>query len=264
MAQLLWLNVHKDVLKFNARQSADHRKVCDVLAREIDAGLPGAENRIWHAHPVWFLDGNPIAGYSRQKPGIRLMFWSGADFGEPGLAVVGGKFKDASVFYNEVSEIRKADLRRWLAKARKIQWDYKNLVRRKGRLEKLKPAAKTAPRARAGKSGFQSALKLAARFPGVEPGTSYGTPAIKVKGRLMARLRPEAEGWLALRCDFLTREMLLQAAPHVFHLTEHYRDYPMILVDLAQVEKGSLAALVEQAWRMTATKTLIREYDSDR
>lgn len=66
------------------------------------------------------------------------MFWSGADFAEAGLNVVGRKFKDASVFYNDVAEIETAGLRRWLKKAREIQWDYRNLVRRKGRLEKLK------------------------------------------------------------------------------------------------------------------------------
>lgn len=127
-----------EILKYNELQEPGHREVCDVLAQEIDRNLPDAENKIWHGHPVWFIDENPVAGYSRQKPGIRLMFWSGADFGEPGLNVVGKKFKDASVFYNDVSEIDRKALKRWLAKAKEIQWDYKNLVRRKGRLERLK------------------------------------------------------------------------------------------------------------------------------
>jgi len=125
-----------ETLKYNEQQAPDHREVCNVLAREIDRTLPEAENRIWHAHPVWFLDGNPTVGYSRQKPGIRLMFWSGADFQEEGLNVPGKKFRDASAFYNDASEIDEADLRRWLGKAREIQWDYKNLVRR-GRLERV-------------------------------------------------------------------------------------------------------------------------------
>ena len=130
--------MHPEILKYNKQQEPHHKEVCDVLAEEIDRNLPGAENKIWHAHPVWFWDGNPIVGYSKQKPGIRLMFWSGADFEEAGLNVVGKKFKDASVFYNAVSEVRKTDLRRWLKKAKAIQWDYKNLVLRKGRLERLK------------------------------------------------------------------------------------------------------------------------------
>jgi hypothetical protein len=129
--------MHKDILKYNRSQAAADKEICERLAAEIDEKLPGAESKVWHAHPVWFLDGNPIVGYSKQKPGIRLMFWSGADFEESALDVVGKKFKDASVFYGETSEISRKDLHRWLKKAKEIQWDYKNIVRRKGRLEKL-------------------------------------------------------------------------------------------------------------------------------
>jgi len=129
--------MHAETLKYNEQQAPDQKQVCDLLAQEIGRKLPEAENKIWHAHPVWFLDGNPTVGYSKQKPGIRLMFWSGADFAEAGLNIVGKKFKDASVFFNAVSEINKSELRRWLTKAKTIQWDYKNLIKRKGRLEKL-------------------------------------------------------------------------------------------------------------------------------
>lgn len=129
--------MHPETSTYNAQQSAEHREVCDFLARKIDRALPEAENRIWHAHPVWFLKGNPIVGYSRQKPGIRLMFWSGADFDEDGLNIRGKKFKDASVFFNDVSDVSRSDLERWLKKAQLIQWDYKNLVARKGKLVRL-------------------------------------------------------------------------------------------------------------------------------
>lgn len=112
-------------------------EICEKLAAIIDTELPDAEHRIWHAHPVWFLDGNPIVGYSKQKAGIRLMFWSGADFEEPGLKAGTGKFKDASRFYHQSSEIDFRELRRWLQKSREIQWDYKNIVKRKGKLLKL-------------------------------------------------------------------------------------------------------------------------------
>lgn len=131
-------DLHPNILNYNEKQEANHREVCDLLAKEIERSLPGAEGKVWHAHPVWFLDGNPIVGYSKQKSGIRLMFWSGADFEEAGLNVVGKKFKDASVFLNTVADVKESDLRRWLKKALKIQWDYKNIVRRKGRLERLK------------------------------------------------------------------------------------------------------------------------------
>ena len=130
--------MHPEITKYNDNQEPEHKEICDLLAAEIDQHLPDAESKVWHAHPVWFLAGNPVVGYSKQKVGIRLMFWSGAGFDEPGLPVVGKKFKDASVFFNDASEIKKPDLRRWLKKAKVIQWDYKNIAKRKGRLEKLK------------------------------------------------------------------------------------------------------------------------------
>ena len=108
-----------------------------MLATTICENLPEAENKIWHAHPVWFLDGNPIVGYSKQKAGIRLMFWSGADFEEDELDIRAGKFKDASITFTDVEQINLKDLKRWLIKAKKIQWDYKNIVKRKGKLEKI-------------------------------------------------------------------------------------------------------------------------------
>jgi uncharacterized protein YdhG (YjbR/CyaY superfamily) len=129
--------MHPDIRHYNEHQSAQHRAVCDLLAAEIDARLPDANSKLWHAHPVWFLNDNPIVGYSKQKAGIRLMFWSGAGFDEPGLNVLGKKFKDASVFFNDAAEIKPEDLHRWLETARSIQWDYKNVVRNRGVLVRL-------------------------------------------------------------------------------------------------------------------------------
>lgn len=130
--------MNQDIQTYNDSQSEDDKKICDFLCKEINKNLPEAESKIWHRHPVWFLDGNPTVGYSKQKAGIRLMFWSGVDFEEENLNVLGGKFKDASVFYNSVEEINTGDLKRWLEKSKEIQWDYKNLVKRKGKLERLK------------------------------------------------------------------------------------------------------------------------------
>ncbi len=127
----------RTIVAYNDAQEPAAKGVCHVLAAEINRGLASAESKIWHGHPVWFLEGNPIVGYSTQKAGVRLMFWSGADFDEPGLNVVGKRFKDASVFYEEASAIKTAPLRRWLRKATAIQWDYKNIVRRKGKLVRL-------------------------------------------------------------------------------------------------------------------------------
>lgn len=129
--------MNQEIKTYNEKQTPDDKAICDQLATMIDRELTGAESKIWHAHPVWFLAGNPIVGYSKQKKGIRLMFWSGADFKEAQLNVKGEKFKDASVFYNQGDEINAEDLGRWLHKAGAIQWDYKNIVKRKGKLERL-------------------------------------------------------------------------------------------------------------------------------
>jgi hypothetical protein len=129
--------MNRDIQIYNNRQSSTDKEICDALVNVIDTNLTTAESKIWHAHPVWFIDGNPIVGYSKQKNGIRLMFWSGADFDEEKLNVLGKKFKDASIFYTSVSEINTTELTRWLEKAGRIQWDYKNIVKRRGKLEKL-------------------------------------------------------------------------------------------------------------------------------
>lgn len=125
------------IQSYNDQQLPADKAICNQLAAIINRHLAKAESKIWHGHPVWFLDGNPIVGYSKQKRGIRLMFWSGADFGEEGLDVLGQKFKDASIFFNDVSEINARDMKRWLGKAEKIQWDYKNIVKRKGKLVRV-------------------------------------------------------------------------------------------------------------------------------
>lgn len=130
--------MNPDIQNYNNSQSEQDKAICDKLAQEISAILSDAENKIWHRHPVWFLDGNPIVGYSKQKPGIRLMFWSGQGFDEEKLDVRGKKFKDASIFYNHVDEIKVKDLKRWLEKSKQIQWNYKDIVKNKGLIERVK------------------------------------------------------------------------------------------------------------------------------
>ncbi len=129
--------MHPATETYNRAQLPRDREICQCLAQEIDRALPEAENGIWHAHPVWFLDGNPVVGYSKLKGGVRLLFWSGQSFDEPGLKKE-GSFKAAEARFTRVTEVNVTDLARWLAKARDIQWDYKNLVRRQGHLERLK------------------------------------------------------------------------------------------------------------------------------
>jgi hypothetical protein len=131
--------MHPDTAKYNRSLPAADRKIAQLLAAEIDRGLPEAENKVWHAHPVWFLDGNPVAGYSKLKGCVRLLFWSGQSFAEKDLQPE-GSFKAAEARFTSAGEVNKKDLKRWLGKARDIQWDYQNIVRRKGKLVRLIPA----------------------------------------------------------------------------------------------------------------------------
>lgn len=126
-----------EVQTYNDKQTIEDKAICDLLAKTIDESLPEAENKIWHAHPVWLLDGNPVVGYSKLKNSVRLLFWSGQSFEEAGLSNE-GKFKAAEARYTSVEQVITEDLKRWLAKSREIQWDYKNIVKRKGQLERLK------------------------------------------------------------------------------------------------------------------------------
>lgn len=129
--------MNPDTAQYNQSLESTDQDICDLLAREIDKHLPEAENRIWHAHPVWFLDGNPVVGYSKLKHCVRLLFWSGQSFDEE-LLKNEGRFKAAEARYTDVDQVDRNALKRWIGKARDIQWDYKNIVKRKGRLERLK------------------------------------------------------------------------------------------------------------------------------
>jgi hypothetical protein len=95
------------------------------------------EAKVWHGTPVWFIDGNPIVSYSVRKSGaVSLMFFSGQSFDEKDLKPE-GKFKAAEVFFTDVKEVKVTHLKKWLRKGKKIQWDYKNIVKRKGVLKRV-------------------------------------------------------------------------------------------------------------------------------
>jgi len=130
--------MNPEIQNYNDKQSDSDKEICQLLSKIIDDELKDSENKIWHSHPVWFLDGNPTVGFSKQKKGIRLMFWSGKAFDEKKLNIEGGKFQDASIFFNDKNEIDENDLKRWLEKSKEIQWDYKNIVKRRGKLVRLK------------------------------------------------------------------------------------------------------------------------------
>jgi hypothetical protein len=125
------------------------------------------------------------------------------------------------------------------------------------KLRKIVLLSRTAP-----SPMYQRVCTIALKLPGVEESTSYGTPSLKVKGRIMCRLRTEAEGALALRCDFLDRQILLQADPGVFFVTDHYLNYPMVLVRLDRIRRGALPDLILRSWRMVAPPRLVAELDA--
>ncbi len=129
--------IKKEIQAYHNTLSVTDKEICDLLYTEINSSLPEFENKIWHAIPVWFIDGNPIVGYGKLKDCIRLLFWSGQSFEEPMLKNE-GKFKAAEIRYNNANQINCQDLQRWLNKAENIQWDYKNIVKRKGFLIRLK------------------------------------------------------------------------------------------------------------------------------
>lgn len=126
----------KDIQNYNSKQSPEDIEICDKLFEMIESEMPEAESKVWHGHPVWFLNGNPIVGYSKLKDSVRLLFWSGQSFDEPEL-IPEGSFKAAELRFTEISQIDEKLVRRCLEKSKTIQWDYKNIVKRKGKLEKL-------------------------------------------------------------------------------------------------------------------------------
>ena len=121
---------------YNKMQVDGDRAICELLNNVIDKKLNGAESKIWHGHPVWFLNGNPIVGYSKLKDSVRLLFWSGQSFNEQNLTPE-GSFKAAEARYTSIGQVNKTELEKWLEKSIKIQWDYKNIVKNKGRLDKI-------------------------------------------------------------------------------------------------------------------------------
>lgn len=125
-----------EILAYDAAMPNGWQAVGDWLAGEIAAALPEAEAKVWHRTAVWFLAGNPVVGYSARKAGVQLLFWSGQDFDEPGLKPE-SKFRAAEAWLTAPGGVEPGELRRWLGKARAIQWDYAGIVRRKGELVKL-------------------------------------------------------------------------------------------------------------------------------
>lgn len=127
--------MNRDIAAYHSNQIEEDRQICDQLYEVINKHLPNAESKVWHAHPVWFIDGNPIVGYSKLKNGVRLMFWSGQSFDEPNL-IASGSFKAAEIIYTNTDQINIKEIKRYLEKSITTQWDYKNIIKNRG-LNKL-------------------------------------------------------------------------------------------------------------------------------
>lgn len=128
--------MNHEIENYNSVQLVGDQAICTVLMDEINRVLPKSASKIWHGSPVWFIDDNPIVGYSKLKNGIQLLFWSGQTFDEEGLKPV-GKYKASEVRYMDTEGINMDQLTRWLTKSIEIQWDYKNIVKRKGELLRM-------------------------------------------------------------------------------------------------------------------------------
>jgi hypothetical protein len=129
--------MNKEIQAYNDSLPEVDKAISELLSKVINTSLAKVESKIWHGHPVWFLDGNPIVGYAKRKNSMQLLFWSGQSFDETGLEIE-GSFKAAQARFTSVDQINVKDLERWLKKSEDIQWDYKNIVKRRGVLERLK------------------------------------------------------------------------------------------------------------------------------
>jgi len=121
---------------YNTLYHGETKKICVLLRAEIEKALPKATSKIYHGSPVWFINDNPVVGYCVRKLGVALLFWSGRSFMHPGLSNE-GSFKAAQINYLSAKEVKLSDLRKWLKECKTVQWDYKNIVKNRGKLNKI-------------------------------------------------------------------------------------------------------------------------------
>jgi hypothetical protein len=123
------MNIGQDILDHQSKLSVGDAQIGLTLIKLISKTLPMAEGKVWHGHPVWFIDGNPVVGYSLKKAGIEVLFWSGQSFKLEGLRAI-GKFKAAGIALPTIQDLNKKLLTTWLGEALSIQWDYANLPKK--------------------------------------------------------------------------------------------------------------------------------------
>ena len=124
-----------DIEKYNKALGKAEREIAAELCARIAKTLPKADGKVWHGHPVWFIDGNPVVGYSLKKSGIEVLFWSGQSFESSALRPI-GKFKAAGMSVPSLEQLDTKELTACLKSAKTIQWDYENLPKKR-KLEKL-------------------------------------------------------------------------------------------------------------------------------
>lgn len=129
------MKIPQDIQDYQGKLSADEVDICSALDKLITKALPKAQAKVWHGHPVWFVDGNPVVGYSLKKAGIEVLFWSGQSFKLEGLRAI-GKFKAAGIAVPTIKDLNKKAMTAWLTEALAVQWDYQNLPKKRS-LEKL-------------------------------------------------------------------------------------------------------------------------------
>ena len=121
------------VSEYNEQIAPEFRSLAEQLTKSFKKQVPQAEAKVWHGHPVWFIEGNPVFGYSLKKTGLEVLFWSGKSFKKAGLKPI-GKFQAAGCSIASKADVEA--LNDWLLEAVAIQWDYKNLPKKRA-LDKL-------------------------------------------------------------------------------------------------------------------------------
>ena len=110
------------ITDYNKTLEAKNKKIAKALRELIDANLKGAESKVWHGAPVWFIGENAVVGYSVKKAGVSLLFWNGSNFGEADLKKV-GSFYATEKIYTAVEDLNEKDIKRWLKLSKKLIWD---------------------------------------------------------------------------------------------------------------------------------------------
>jgi len=123
------MNIGQDILDYQSKLSVGDAEIALTLIKLISKTLPMTEGKVWHGHPVWFIDGNPVVGFSLKKAGMEVLFWSGQSFKREGLRAI-GKFKAAGIGLTTIQDLNKKLLTTWLGEALSIQWDYANLPKK--------------------------------------------------------------------------------------------------------------------------------------